>query len=160
MNQSELTAYAAGLLDGRGVFVIGVSKYARGLSSHWLQVSIRSDERAPLELLKGHFAGQITGTARAPKSGWLWRVMAHDALAFLRRVQPLLRIKRKHADIAIAFQAEKKDLAEMTVVERHTELARRAGQKLMLQQLTKRRKISHTTDPVRATQRRFPGAKF
>ena len=160
VNQSEVIAYAAGLLDGRGVIVIGASKYGRGHVNHWLQVSIRASEKEPLEMLKGRFDGEISGAARAPKSGWLWRAMGHDALQFLRRVRPHLLMKARHADIAIAFQAEKKDLDGLSVVDRHTELARRAAQKVMLQQLTRRRRIANAGEPMRSVQRRFPGQKF
>jgi len=159
MNASELTAYAAGLVDGCGVIVIGASKYGRGHVSHWLQVSIRAAEREPLEQLKGKFEGTVTPVGRAPRVNWIWRVMGHDALAFLRRVRPLLQLKGRHAEIAIAFQAEKRDLDTLEILERHTELARRATQKVMLQQLTRRRKVTHASEPVRATQRRFPGTR-
>ncbi len=160
MNASATTAYAAGVIDANGLLVIGASKYGRGLVSHWLQVSVRSPWREPLDWLQAEFGGKVTGSARAPRSGFIWRLMAHDALAFLLRVRPLLRMKGKHADIAIAFQREKKSLAGLGTIERHTELTRRAGSKALLEQLTRRRKITRATESVRATQRRFPGTRL
>jgi hypothetical protein len=163
MNATELTAWAAGLFDGRGTMVIGASRYARGRVSHWLSVAVRSDAREPLELLSAEFRGTVKNTSRTPKGGWIWQVMGPDALAFLRRVRPMLHMKARHADVCISFQAEKRELDGMSAVDRHTELARRAAQKILLQQLTRQRRgphdvrtpPQHATTP--ATQRRFPG---
>lgn len=154
MNEAQITAYAAGLFDGGGVVVVGVSRRKRS-STHWLQVSISADRRV-LEMLRDAFGGHIVlprSTARAPT----WRVLGHEAVVFLARIRPLLLARTEQADLAIAFQNNRRHIRSLSVEERAEELARRAGIKARLEQLSRRRKRAPVQPVPSPVQVRFPG---
>jgi hypothetical protein len=122
MNTIEPTilAYVAGLMDGEGSIVIGVSKPSATRSStspsHWLQVSITSTNRDTIDWLStvfdGHISSHCTNTsAKGKKDCWSWRVMSNAGAAFLTLILPYLRSKKAPAELAIAFQESRKGYA-------------------------------------------------
>lgn len=112
-------AYVAGLLDGEGSIVIGVSKpsASRGniAPSHWLQVGITNTDRGLIDWLLLTFGGHVSDNSHSPsrkkqRPCWAWRIMGNQAKTFLETLHPYLRIKREQAEIAIAFQTERAGL--------------------------------------------------
>ena len=110
MTEEVLLAYAAGLLDGEGSLVIGCGlKADRPSPSYWLQVDTTNTDRALIDRLHEHFGGHISDHSHAPsrrrqRPCWAWRVISRDAPAFLRRIQPFVRVKAGQIVIALEFQ--------------------------------------------------------
>lgn len=93
-------AYAAGILDGEGSISI-----AKQDDYYTCRVSVgMSDKGYPvLEFLKREYGGHISGTRASSgnsRESKQWRTSGHNAISFLRRVQPHLRLKACQAEIA------------------------------------------------------------
>ncbi len=110
MTSNDLTlAYTAGLFDGEGSVVIGVGKTRAGSPLHWLQVQITSTDRSVIEWLREEFGGHISSNSRSKLANghrpcWAWRVMSNQAKNFLELLLPHLKVKKRQAELAIAFQ--------------------------------------------------------
>lgn len=108
-------AYAAGLLDGEGSIVIGLSKRKRlkGIvPDHWLQVGITGTNREMLDWLRQNFGGHISDSSHSKsrkkqRPCWTWRVMSNQASEFLKLLLPFLKDKHQRAILAIEFQETK-----------------------------------------------------
>lgn len=106
-------AYIAGLFDGEGSVVIGVSTRKRldgtTYPDHWLQIGITNTNRDILEWLLDKVGGHISTNSRTDhqKKCWAWRVMSKEAREFLVNILPYLHIKKKQAELGILFQDNK-----------------------------------------------------
>jgi len=115
MNHTDTDlAYVAGLFDGEGSIVIGVSKRKRSdriVPNHWLQVGIGICEKSLVDWLHSEFGGHITSNGKTKEQGakrqsWTWRVMSNEGAAFLSSILNYLRIKKEQAELAIEFQTK------------------------------------------------------
>lgn len=93
-------SYAAGILDGEGS--VGIFNQA-GYYSVRVKVGMSDKGYAVLRLLEREYGGATSsprlasGNARASRE---WRLSGPNAVSFLRRVHPFLRIKRTQAELA------------------------------------------------------------
>jgi hypothetical protein len=109
---SHTLAYIAGIFDGEGSIVIGVRKpdgIKHQSPSHFLQVGITNTNRLLIEWLLATCGGHISDNSHAKSRAgqlpcWAWRVIGWDALQFLEKILPYLRIKTEQAIFAIQFQ--------------------------------------------------------
>jgi len=117
MNESEIWAYVAGLLDGEGSICIAVNKPKTGVRKspdHRLQVGITNTNRELIDWLHEMLGGHISDNSHSPSRKnqtpcWAWRIIGHAAQRFLIAALPFLRIKREQARLAIEFQETKKN---------------------------------------------------
>ena len=142
MHDAVTLAYVAGLLDGEGSIVIGVSKpsTSRGNKSpsHWLQVGVTNTDRKLIDWLLLTFGGHISDNSHSPsrkkqRPCWAWRIMGNQAKTFLEAIHPYLRIKCEQAELAIDFQTERVGLCNRLSVE---ELERREWYRSQIRSLT------------------------
>jgi|GEM_PF-5044181 len=108
MNNEEFLAYTAGFFDADGcVGVYGKKQpeYLRGrifgleiviCQKNWLPMFQKWHER---------WGGSLTPH---PHTGWQWRLACRQAASFLRDILPYLQNKRDQAELAIEFQARKR----------------------------------------------------
>lgn len=119
MNHQEflILAYTAGLFDGEGSIVIGVSppnpKYEHSNPNHWLQVGITNTDKQLIDWLHNYFGGHISDNSHSPsrknqRPCWAWCVMSNQAMKFLQSILPYLQSKKAQAELAIEFQAIRK----------------------------------------------------
>jgi hypothetical protein len=108
---STVLAYVAGLFDGEGSIVIGVSKPKKDRKnpSYWLQVGITNTDKELIDWLHARFGGHISDNSHCPsrkrqRPCWAWRIIGNQAREFLTEIIPYLRTKKQQAEIAIAFQ--------------------------------------------------------
>ncbi len=122
LNMSQTTlAYVAGVFDGEGSVVIGLSKRQRKygvVPNHWLQVGITNTNRELIEWLQLVFGGHISDNSHSPsrkhqRPCWAWRIMSKQAQTFLESIHPYLRVKRTHAELAIDFQKKSTSTASI-----------------------------------------------
>jgi hypothetical protein len=104
-NSIEVIAYSAGLMDGEGTIHIG----GRG-RDYGIQVVAVNTNYGVLEWLRAHWGGSIyelTGNVRSHHDWsrcWQWSLNNRaDQQGFLIAVTPYLIIKRRAADLALAF---------------------------------------------------------
>jgi hypothetical protein len=137
-NTDDLTlAYVAGLVDGEGSIVIGCSHRANRLPNHWLQVGITNIDKELIDWLLNTFGGHLSDYSHRPRHCWVWRVMGNEAKQFLQSILPYLRIKKKQAEIAIAFQDHSAQYSLKSNKERVNELLEiREGYRKALRALT------------------------
>ena len=114
----ETLAYVAGLFDGEGSIVIGVSKPSDKNQlkrpSHWLQVGITNTNRELIDWLHDTFGWHISDNSHSPsrrkqRPCWAWRVMSNEGAAFLETIYPYSRIKKEQMKLAIAFQEYRRE---------------------------------------------------
>lgn len=112
MISPSLAAYTAGLLDGEGSIQINPSKNgAKAVKSYWaLSVQISTVGVDFLEPICAEWGlGRCTyWKSRGSRPGRRvcnWRLYALEAEAFLRAVQPYLRLKREHVQVALEFRS-------------------------------------------------------
>jgi len=111
-HSEQVRAYTAGLMDGEGCIVIGVSKRkrVRGIvPDHWLQVGITGTDRELIDWLHETFGGHISDNSHCPsrrrqRPCWAWRIMSNQASDFLKLILPYLKVKTPQATLAIEFQ--------------------------------------------------------
>jgi hypothetical protein len=117
--ETTTLAYVAGLFDGEGSIVIGVSKPSirnkQKSPSHWLQVGITNTSKELIVWLKDSFGGHISDNSHSPsrkkqRPCWAWRVNSHEACKFLKSILPFLKVKKKQAELAIEFQESAKNM--------------------------------------------------
>lgn len=98
--------YIAGLVDGEGC--IGIVKRS-GRRQCALVLAIAGTCRALHEWLRSRLRGNISGGPRKERPGWRtvyrWSAAQVHAEQVLRRVEPLLIVKRDQARLALEFQA-------------------------------------------------------
>lgn len=109
---SELdAAYLAGLIDGEGSIAIGLMRYQYRGRRHVLVVSVSTvDIEAIRELaeLWGKRAQHIKGhNGYRDSARIVWRTQS--ATEIIRQIRPYLRLKSKHADLALEFSATLND---------------------------------------------------
>jgi hypothetical protein len=107
--------YAAGLFEGEGCINIQASKRSRGRVWYALLCVIKMGDLEPIALLRERWGGSIHHYDHAGVLGhramYQWQITAREAAAFLREIRPHLlstRLRTK-ADLAIAFQAQKRN---------------------------------------------------
>ena len=130
-------AYTAGVFDGEGSVVIGVSYQQRPRNngvrskSYRLFVSIENTNAELIQWLKATYGGFIIHTHRsAPRTPlWAWRLQSNQAMAFLNLIKPYLFIKKAQADLAIEFQAKRK---KTPTVRTDKELALAEAQRILM----------------------------
>lgn len=92
-----LKAYWAGLFDGEGSIVI---QYPNGTTPR-LRLQIVNNDIPPLEMLKTLYGGGIWKSGPTSKC---WATERNnEQLEFLKDITPYLIIRRKEAEIALAF---------------------------------------------------------
>lgn len=96
-------AYAAGLLDGEGSFMIRKNKPGRKRRSisYTAVVSCKMTDAAPIEFLVNKFGGLLYQKRVTPagKKIWEWRLGSRQAVPFLTSLLPYLRIPRRIANV-------------------------------------------------------------
>lgn len=103
-------AYAAGLIDGEGSFVIGVKRPSspEESPSHYPGLHLGMTEPAPVEWLAETFGGSLHWSRRpAPRRPVLqWQIRTHQALAVAEATLPYLRVKGVQAYLVVCFYRE------------------------------------------------------
>lgn len=98
----EVAGYAAGIIDGEGCVTLMKHK---GKTPTTL-IAVGNTDRRLLEWLCGHFGGFIrlvhsqTDKCRA---AWAWHLSTIQARCLLRAIQQYLVIKKRHAELVLAF---------------------------------------------------------
>jgi len=99
--------YAAGLFDGEG----GITIVKQAGNTYRLDVRITSTNKAVLRWYKARFGGWVC--KQTPNKHvkwclpcWYWAASSKMATAFLAKVYPYLRVKRKQAKLALEFQKQ------------------------------------------------------
>lgn len=136
-------SYVAGLMDGEGSIVIGVSKNRKGSKSpsHWLQVGIINTDKNLINWLNNTFGGHISDNSHSPsrkkqRPCWAWRIMSNEAQVFLEKIYPYVHIKKTQIKLAIKFQKEKTNLRFLSPAQKVKELAKRDWYKQEISKLT------------------------
>lgn len=121
-------AYTAGFVDGEGSIQINMTK--REGHTYWALLIQVSNCRGDIlqELQREWGIGTVTswqpkGNARL---AYNWRICSAQSSWFLRTIQPYLRVKAKHAEVALAFR----------------ELTCRLGHHLSQEQLAEQRRLA------------------
>lgn len=99
----EVAGYTAGILDGEGTVTLNLRKAPR--STDALVVVGNTDERMLL-WLQSHLGGVVSLAHRADahcRTTWTWRLYSINARRLLRAILPLLVVKRRHAELVLAF---------------------------------------------------------
>lgn len=102
--------YAAGFFDGEGCVNItgGRKKRCNGFRTH-IRVMITNTDKGILDLLHWNFGGRLTKPRREGWKGGNWKAnralnfSSGEAIAFLRKIRPHLRIKGPQVDLAFEF---------------------------------------------------------
>ena len=101
MTETNL-AYAAGLIDGEGSIHIEVTK------GKWYAPRMCLGMTLPAKIVMETYHRQYGGTIRVMRAAtekweeaWMWYVHGPDAVRFLTDILPYLRIKKRHAELAI-----------------------------------------------------------
>jgi len=112
---SNKLAYVAGLFDGEGSIYIAINKpkpkFHTKSPNHWLGAAIGNTNRPLVDWLKAEFGGHIVkgggGHVKRQQAYWIWVVSSTQALTFLKRLYPYLRIKKEQAKLGIEFQNQR-----------------------------------------------------
>jgi hypothetical protein len=105
-------AYAAGIVDGEGC--VAIDRYSnKDLPSYCYRLKVRVGNTSIdlIEWLKNTFGGNvktIKPRSKNNKRAWEWYLAGEPAAKFIKLVRPYLLIKKQQADLAIAFQSEKR----------------------------------------------------
>lgn len=109
MTASEQLAYMAGFFDGEGTICIRRLKDSkRRRASYTLAIAVTQNERAPLELFLTRFGGVIYNHKwqKAMRTFFSWQATnAPDKTRFLETISPYLIVKKREAELALAFLA-------------------------------------------------------
>ena len=100
-------AYLAGFFDGEGSVLITKTRGRHVSPSYRIVLSAVNTNHQSLVDLRTAFGGsigRIHTTVIHRKPAWQWHVACQKAAAVLQLLLPLLRIKRKEAEIALALQ--------------------------------------------------------
>lgn len=93
--------YIAGMLDGEGHIRL---RYSNGQWS--LETAIANTHRPVLDWIKKRIGGVVVSKAvKNPRAKpcWAWRASVRLSLRLLQSVGPALKIKRRHAQLALLF---------------------------------------------------------
>lgn len=140
-----IVSYVAGLIDGEGSIVIGVSKIGskkdRKTPCHWLQVGITNTDKKLIDWLHNILGGHISDNSHSPsrknqRPCWAWRIMSNEAKRFLEIIYPYVRIKRQQIKLAIEFQKNIINLRNLNPTQKTKEIARRDWYKQEISKLT------------------------
>ena len=105
-------AYFAGLFDGEGSVSISLKRgAARWRPIHELSCVVSMTDRGAVrrlfEAFGGEFGGPYTRDKVRHKPQYRWRIISNHAVEFLQSVMPFLRVKRRQAEVGVAFQTSK-----------------------------------------------------
>jgi hypothetical protein len=103
-------AYAAGFVDGEGrIAIVRSFLPARNKYGYSVQVVVANRERPVLEWMHQLWGGHVVSVSKREglaRQSWTWRCKTgQGAEAFLRGIQPWLRIKTRQSDNALAMIA-------------------------------------------------------
>jgi hypothetical protein len=100
-------AYAAGFVDGEGCIAITRSFVtARNKYAYSVAVVVSNNERVVLDWMRDLWQGCVvaaSGSGGNSRQGWAWRISGTRCETFLRGILPLLRIKGRQCDNALAM---------------------------------------------------------
>lgn len=110
MWQERELAYLAGIVDGEGSITITVSRQPRFgyiTRRHRLLFQVSNCDRRLMDWLVLTFGGNTSLTAadRKGRRGWHWTSKQSSAGAILTDLLPYLKLKRRQAEVALAFLA-------------------------------------------------------
>lgn len=97
--------YIAGFFDGEGSVSIAFRQPQGGWRvspSYVLQVAIAQIDPRPLIAIQERYGGRIYHSGVGRRT-WAWNVSARKARPFLEAVLPYLIVKRRDAEIGLAF---------------------------------------------------------
>lgn len=122
-------AYLAGIFDGEGHVCIQRSNSRKGMTSafHNLDIGITNTDEDLISSLHDIYGGHVGSTGirgQHRTNCYRWRLNGPNTISFLKLLLPHLKIKRRQAEIAIAFQQDV--------------LRRRRGSKLTPEEVKKR----------------------
>lgn len=106
MTDAQLIPYLAGFFDGEGT--ISISHYKRDGGGYQLQIAVSQNERAPLEIFQTRFGGKIYSQKweKVKRAFYSWQLTnREEKRVFLEAVSPFLIVKKREAEIALAFLA-------------------------------------------------------
>lgn len=101
-------AYIAGFFDGEGSIFIQHKKTSRGYTDYQLSVSVTNTDFLIIQWIKDNLGGNINFTARKHnglKDRYAWRISGRNAIPFIERIFPYLRIKKERAKLAIEYKS-------------------------------------------------------
>lgn len=105
-------ARLAAYIDGEGCMSITFrTENGRRLPGQLIMSVANTDPRLARWLLRfgvGHVVSKYRANAKATRPFYTWRVASRQAAAIIERCLPFFVIKREQAEIAIAYQALKK----------------------------------------------------
>jgi len=100
-------AYAAGFVDGEGcIAVVRSFLPAKGRYQYGVHVVVVNRDRDVLDWMQSLWGGWVVvhGTPAGSRQAWTWRAPTGlEAWPFLTGIRPLLRIKAKQCDNALAM---------------------------------------------------------
>lgn len=137
---AEVLAYAAGFIDGEGSF-----RLFKGRGALVTSLSVSNTNLPVLTWLQEKFGGSIHNHRAATsiwKKCWVWRCSTLRTRGLAKALLPFLRVKRRHAELIIAFYA-----AIQAYKEQHP-----GG----LQMENLKNPLRHIADELRALNRRGP----
>jgi len=101
---SELdNAYIAGLLDVESSFII---YKLSNRPSYLFEVAYRKTDKNTLQYLAKIFGGKVRSAPMSSgnkKEVWIWKVTSAKAYTVIKTIYPLLRIKKRHAELCMEF---------------------------------------------------------
>lgn len=105
-----LLGYLAGLIDGEGNISIGQTTTAKGQlnPSCSLVVQIANCDIELMDWLLDVVGGSVRTHNHKNKTwrvGYQWQIFGANAEAFLKAIEPQLRIKRRQCEVALKFRA-------------------------------------------------------
>lgn len=113
--EPTVAGYIAGFIDGEGALCLG-RRYEKARAHHrrGLRLVLGNTDRQPLDWIQGHLGGSLRlglpGTG-GHKPVWYYELCGIDSRRLLRAILPLLFVKRRHAEVVLAYHeaAETKD---------------------------------------------------
>jgi len=94
-------AWAAGFVDGEGS--IALCRGGRNRRQIFLRVEVSQSVLEPLEKLQSLFGGSLRQVMGYKRPYWRLNLFGRTAVEMLRRIQPWLVVKAKHAALAIKW---------------------------------------------------------
>lgn len=104
MTEAQLIPYLAGFFDGEGTISLG--RYKNDGGGYRLAIAVSQNERSPLEMFQATFGGRIYEQKweKAQRAFYSWQVTNRvDRLKCLEMLSPFLIVKKREAEIALAF---------------------------------------------------------
>lgn len=110
LDDPELVAYLAGMIDGEGTIGIYEMKGPRSLRpSFYVQITVTNTDTVLMDWLVATFGGRVDrrrDPSRSPRhrQPYAWRVPGDNAEALLHAVLPRLIVKRGQAAVALQLR--------------------------------------------------------